>query len=194
MLQDFRLILVIVVIIHGILLGGNFLFHNHPVVSKVRSTSGVSEMNLSLVRQNEVSQSPTRPDPKKFVSRSKNSSAQKITHQETFSREKKIFISETEKETQRELFKKELRAEIEKNKFYPGLSRRLGQSGIVEVAFTLLEDGHIINVRLNRPSPFERLNQSALEAVKKVHVFRPIPQSWGEEKMDLLVSLKFMRI
>jgi len=91
-------------------------------------------------------------------------------------------------------FKSELRARIEQNKTYPPMSRRLGQTGTVIIAFTLLEDGHIINARVDAPSAFERLNTAALEAVQKVHVFRPIPKELGEDKMDFKVPLKFLTI
>jgi TonB family protein len=91
-------------------------------------------------------------------------------------------------------FKAELRMEIEKNKYYPPISRRLGQTGTVVVAFTLLEDGHIIDVRLDGPSNFSQLNESALDAVRRVHKFRPIPSEWGEDKMDIRVPLKFLTI
>ena len=92
------------------------------------------------------------------------------------------------------LYKAELRAQIDKNKYYPPLSRRLGQTGIVVVAFTLLEDGNIINVRIEKPSQYDRLNVSALEAVKKVERFRPIPKEVGQTKMDITVPLKFITI
>lgn len=92
------------------------------------------------------------------------------------------------------LYKAELRAQIDKNKYYPPLSRRLGQTGIVVVAFTLLEDGNIINVRIESPSRYERLNDSALEAVKKVERFRPIPKEVGQSSMDITVPLKFVTI
>ncbi len=92
------------------------------------------------------------------------------------------------------LYKAELRALIDKNKSYPPLSKRLGQTGIVVVAFTLLKDGHIIDVRLVKPSRYERLNFSALEAVKKVEKFKPIPLEIGELKMDIKVPVKFVTI
>jgi periplasmic protein TonB len=92
------------------------------------------------------------------------------------------------------VYKAELRAMIDKNKEYPPMSRRLGQQGTVVVAFTLLEDGHIIDVKVDRPSPYERLNASAVEAVKKVERFRPIPKEIGESKMDFKVPVKFFTI
>ena len=94
----------------------------------------------------------------------------------------------------RSLYKAQLRSKIEENKQYPPMSRRLGQEGTVVVAFTLLKDGHIIDIRLDTPSPFERLNASALEAVKKVRRFLPIPDELGEKKMDFKVPIKFFTI
>ncbi len=92
------------------------------------------------------------------------------------------------------VYKAELRAMIDRNKSYPTLSRRLGQSGTVVVAFTLLEDGHIIDVRIDSPSRYDRLNESALDAVKKVERFKPIPKEIGEAKMDIKIPVKFVTI
>lgn len=92
------------------------------------------------------------------------------------------------------LYKAELRARIDQNKFYPPMSKRLGQTGVVVVAFTLLEDGNITNIRLEKPSRYERLNDSALEAVKKVYRFKPFPKELSENKMDIKVPLKFVTI
>lgn len=92
------------------------------------------------------------------------------------------------------LYKAELRAQIDKNKYYPPMSKRLGQTGVVVVAFTLLHDGNIIDVRVEKPSRYERLNASALDAVKKVQRFKPIPKEIGESRMDIKVPLKFVTI
>lgn len=92
------------------------------------------------------------------------------------------------------IYRAELRAMIEKNKYYPTMSKRLGQTGTVVVAFTLLEDGHIIDVRIEKPSRYDRLNASALDAVKKVERFKPIPKEIGKAKMDVSVPVKFITI
>jgi protein TonB len=92
------------------------------------------------------------------------------------------------------VYKAELRAMIDRNKYYPTMSRRLGQTGTVVVAFTLLEDGHIIDVRIDSPSRYDRLNESALDAVKKVERFKPIPKEIGEARMDLKIPVKFVTI
>jgi protein TonB len=102
--------------------------------------------------------------------------------------------SGTGKFTVMDLYKAELRATIDKNKYYPTLSKRLGQTGVVVIAFTLLSDGNIVDVRIEKPSQYERLNVSALDAVKKVERFKPIPKEAGEEKMDIQVPVKFVTI
>lgn len=94
----------------------------------------------------------------------------------------------------RTIYKSELRARIDQQKFYPIISRRLNQTGVVVVAFTLLEDGNIINIRIDKPSPFERLNAAGLEAVKKVERFKPIPKELGVSSMDITVPVKFYTI
>lgn len=92
------------------------------------------------------------------------------------------------------VYKAELRAMIDKNKSYPPMSKRLGQEGTVVVAFTLLEDGNIINVKIDSPSRYERLNDSALDAVKKVGRFKPIPKEIGGPRMEIKVPVKFFTI
>lgn len=92
------------------------------------------------------------------------------------------------------IYKAELRAMIDKNKYYPPMSRRLGHTGTVVVAFTLLKDGHIIDVRIESPSRYDRLNDSAVDAVKKVEKFKPFPEEVGDNKMDIKVPVKFFTI
>lgn len=94
----------------------------------------------------------------------------------------------------RSLYRAELRAQIEKNKTYPVLAKRLGQQGTVVVAFTLLEDGKIKDVKIDQPSRYEHLNASALEAVKKVEKFKPIPKEIGEAMMEIKVPINFKTI
>jgi TonB family protein len=94
----------------------------------------------------------------------------------------------------RSLYKAELRGIIDQNKYYPPISKRLGHEGTVVVSFTLLEDGSIIEPRIESPSRYQPLNSSALEAVKKVKRFKPIPKELGDSKIDLSVPVSFKLI
>lgn len=92
------------------------------------------------------------------------------------------------------VYKAELRSVIDKNKFYPTMSKRLGHTGTVVVAFTLMSDGAITDVRVDSPSKYEGLNHSAVDAVKKIGKFKPIPKELGMAKMDVKVPVKFLTI
>ncbi len=92
------------------------------------------------------------------------------------------------------MYKAELRARIDQNKFYPMAARRLGQTGIVVVAFTLLADGSIQDIRIDTSSGNDRLDTAGLEAVKKVGKFKAIPSEFASKTIDMSVPIKFQTL
>lgn len=92
------------------------------------------------------------------------------------------------------IYKSELRSRIEENKFYPVAARRLGQTGTVIVAFTLLADGTIINIRIDSSSGNTRLDSAGVEAVKKVGKFKAIPSELQTNSLDMSVPIKFQTL
>ena len=88
----------------------------------------------------------------------------------------------------RSIYLSELRARLEEIKHYPLQARRLGQTGSVEVAFKVYPDGLIDDARIVRPSPFKRLNESALATVATLKKFRPLPEGMTQGD-SLLVTL-----
>lgn len=78
---------------------------------------------------------------------------------------------------------------IEREKFYPSLARRLNQEGIIRVGFTVLADGSITNIHLVEPSAATALNRGAIEAIKRVGQFKPIPPALNMQSMELNISL-----
>lgn len=88
----------------------------------------------------------------------------------------------------------DLKAHIEQHKHYPMISRRLGQTGRVVVAFTLHEDGTLTNIHLHQSCPFERLNVAALDAVKSVGKFKPIPKEIGDQFLDIQVPMEYQSV
>ncbi len=89
------------------------------------------------------------------------------------------------------IYKAQLRSKIEENKFYPMAARRMGQTGTVVVAFTLLEDGSIIDVRIDNTSGNPSLDSAGLEAVKRVGKFKAIPSELNASSLDMSVPIKF---
>jgi TonB family protein len=194
MLRDFKSIFAFILSAHLLLMWMSFEQDDarSNFVKKAQGTISGLSLNIQKVAQREVLKNKIA----KVIQKPSPVMNQnlKTTQDSSYEALSTVTVDQNMVNDQKTHFKQQLRAEIEKHKSYPVISRRLGQTGIVEVAFTLLEDGHIINVRLSRPSPFERLNESAINAVKKVHKFFPIPREWGENKMDILVSLKFVTI
>jgi periplasmic protein TonB len=92
------------------------------------------------------------------------------------------------------IYQAELRAKIDENKFYPSISKRLGHQGVVVVAFTLTADGTIQDVKLEKPSEYSPLNESALDAVKRIGKFKAIPKIFGMDKMSLKIPIRFVTL
>jgi periplasmic protein TonB len=164
---------------------------NLQVASHIMSSATVQKKVARAIPVNPDKPRPT-PEEKKSVSAKEATQSETTSYSTTEGSE---FGTAPEGRTdQLSLYKAELRATIDKNKSYPTMSRRLGQTGTVVVAFTLLEDGHIIDVRIEKPSRYDSLNSSALDAVKKVKRFKPIPKDLGETKLDITVPVKFITI
>lgn len=81
---------------------------------------------------------------------------------------------------------------VESHKFYPALSRKLGEVGEVGIRFTVDSSGRLLAVILESKSSFDRLNQAAVQAVKDVGLFPRFPSTLNEQKLDLALSLKYI--
>lgn len=80
---------------------------------------------------------------------------------------------------------------INRQKFYPRLAQRLRQEGQVTVAFTVLANGRIQAVRVVGSSGMPLLDQGAVEAIRRVGQFRPIPPALGMSRMSLRIVLNY---
>lgn len=180
-------------LIHGLLFFGTWqVIKNEEVQKLVPNFSTVINMKLSPATPRTVVTSTKIKEVSKKVAptpKVNTETTQKTTVASTTS-----VVDPNVKFSVMDVYKAELRATIDKNKYYPTMSRRLGQTGTVVIAFTLLEDGNIVDIRIEKPSQYERLNVSALDAVKKVERFKPIPKEVGEIRMDIKVPVKFVTI
>lgn len=91
----------------------------------------------------------------------------------------------------RQIYLSELRARLEAHKHYPAQARRLGQTGSVEVTFTVEANGRITNPRVTRPSPFQRLNASALETIEALKEFKPLPAEFGQDQLVVTLPIHY---
>ena len=70
----------------------------------------------------------------------------------------------------------ELRAFIDMHKSVPPRARFMGLSGRTTVGFHLHKDGTIHNVQVVKPCEHEVLNTAALDLVRNVRSFKPVPE------------------
>ena len=64
---------------------------------------------------------------------------------------------------------------------YPALSRRLGEQGNVRLSVLILADGKVGDVRLKQSSGYARLDQSAMQAVRR---WQYVPAHRGGQPVD----------
>jgi len=81
---------------------------------------------------------------------------------------------------------------ISRAKYYPEISRRLGQQGEVEVSFAVGREGGLEGeMYLARPSAYERLNRAAQRSVERSGPFPPLPVCIRSDHLPLKVRIVF---
>jgi len=84
-----------------------------------------------------------------------------------------------------------LKKELEKGKNYPSTARRLKQEGSVRVRFTIQQDGRISDVEISESSRYSALDKSALEAVKNMGRFQPIPSVLNKKSWRIEIPIQY---
>ncbi len=84
-----------------------------------------------------------------------------------------------------------LQQAIARNRFYPPEARRDDVSGVVTVAFTIQSDGRLGDVRVAKGSGFAVLDQAALDTLRRLGSYRPIPTGTGRTRWPVRVPIVF---
>ncbi|MBI4382685.1 MAG: TonB family protein [Nitrospinae bacterium] len=77
-------------------------------------------------------------------------------------------------------------------KHYPKIARDRGYEGEPVVAFTIGKDGSLIELRLDKPSSFELLNEAALQTVRDASPYPSIPDPMNERTIKLKLPISFV--
>ena len=88
-------------------------------------------------------------------------------------------------------YKTALRRAIEANKHYPRQARRLRQQGTAVVAFTVLRDGSIQNLRITSSAGNRSLDKAALKAIEKINGKFPIPDELNKPSWDFDIPMQY---
>ncbi len=93
------------------------------------------------------------------------------------------------KEMQRYLIR--LQYELEKRKVYPPEAKKKKYEGIVLVSFVIQKNGTITHINIVRGCLHPSLNKAALEILKKLKRFEPIPDKFKKDKWAIQVPIRY---
>jgi periplasmic protein TonB len=87
-------------------------------------------------------------------------------------------------------YAQQLKLFIEKNKFYPRNARKLKQTGLVRLRVEIDRNGNFTHVELVEGSHHPSLNQAALELIRGLQRFKPLPQDL-QPGADFMVPIAY---
>jgi TonB family protein len=80
---------------------------------------------------------------------------------------------------------------IERQKKYPPAAQRRGQQGRVLLSLIVNKQGEIVDVRVAEPSAFPDLNDAALEIVRRIRNFPPLPDELKRAEISLQIPVEY---
>lgn len=84
-----------------------------------------------------------------------------------------------------------IRMQLERHKSYPPVAREHGEKGVVELAFSIDRDGHVLSSRIVKSSGYPALDQEAIASVRRAQPFPLPPTGLDGEKFDFTVPVRF---
>lgn len=93
--------------------------------------------------------------------------------------------------TEIERYRAKLERTILDHLVYPPLSRQLGETGQVEIGFTVNKDGTISDAHIQSPSAYPSLDKAALKTIQNVSKVDPLPEEMHREHWNLVWPIEF---
>ncbi len=123
---------------------------------------------------------------KKVVKTKKSSKPKRVAKMSS-----KAQLSSPKQKAIKDHYLSKVRRMIEQRKKYPHAAKRLRQQGVVYVKFMISQDGTIRHIGLVKKSRHEKLDKAALNILKKIGAFAPIPKELGERYLSVTVPIKY---
>lgn len=99
--------------------------------------------------------------------------------------------SASEREEAKKTYLAYLRETIDGRKIYPKNAKRLRQTGVVSVMFTVLADGTITKVSVAESSGFTLLDSAAEEILTGLEKVRPFPKELAVSKFEITLPISY---
>lgn len=87
--------------------------------------------------------------------------------------------------------KSQIKDLILKNRYYPRMARRLGHEGVVEVKFTIGVDGRLVELSLDKESPYGTLNKGAMQTIQNIDRFPVVKELFLNNRYTITVPIEF---
>jgi protein TonB len=150
-----------------------------PQKEKVQKQEEVKEIIEKVTEQREVIEKTE--EPKKVI----------LTEQSTQQNEEPIHKIDYQENMYIDKYASKLRKEINKNKNYPTISKKLREQGNVIISFRVLKSGEFTNIRVTTSSSKERLDKAALNALYDTKEFEVFDKEINKEFLDFNLPLEF---
>lgn len=90
-------------------------------------------------------------------------------------------------------YSRALRAALAQRHQYPRRAARFGLTGTAQVTFTIQRDGRFTDIGITASTGSALLDQAALDTVRRLGRFRPLPDGYSAEGWTLSVPLVYRR-
>ncbi|HAD30211.1 MAG TPA: hypothetical protein DCE77_01420 [Methylophaga sp.] len=80
---------------------------------------------------------------------------------------------------------------LAEQKRYPGISRRRGEQGVVQLFFIVTRNGHISESRIEASSGYQRLDRAVLEMLEKAQPLPAFPDEMSQQQLEVKVPIAF---
>jgi protein TonB len=90
-----------------------------------------------------------------------------------------------------ESWKGDISKQLELHKSYPPFARAHGETGVVELAFSIDREGHVISSKIVKSSGYTALDQETMATVQRAQPFPVPPRDFDGATFDFTVPLKF---
>ncbi|NGZ04866.1 MAG: energy transducer TonB [Magnetococcales bacterium] len=86
-----------------------------------------------------------------------------------------------------------LKERVQQGWIYPAEAKRAGLSGTLSLRFTIERNGMITDIRVLNSSGVPILDEAALQAVRNLSPFLPLPEDWELERLHVKTIFEYVR-
>ncbi len=180
--------------IHALVLFGTMpnLFKDKPQAPKVHASEQVLHVSIRLNEQDvetikeKIQKVRKAKRIKKMVKKKTTPKPKKVVTNKV----KKAPVNKVDGEKVLNSYITELRSFIESKKYYPKRALRMKQAGAVEICLDIDENGNFHDIHIKNGSRYSTLNKAALELIKEISKFKPLPRDLGQ-KVTLNIPLRY---